>query len=152
MRSAYLPLHANLRCNILLLASDSHSPVSAMETSAKSSMLALVVLLQFVVVLTERRVITRVDPPPDDCTAVNCSWGDWSSWGPCDQPCGDTGVSSRTRSVTTRDSCGGRPCDGEAEETRECNRGCRNGGTPRHGRCHCTNEFWGKCCESGMFV
>ncbi|KAI0220739.1 hypothetical protein LSAT2_027792 [Lamellibrachia satsuma] len=119
-----------------------------MEMSAKSSMLALVVSLQFVVVLTERRVITRVDPPPDDCSAVNCSWGDWSSWGPCDQPCGDTGVSSRTRSVTTRDSCGGQPCDGDAEETRECNRGCRNGGTPRHGRCHCTNEFWGKCCES----
>ena len=108
----------------------------------------LTVVVMSHVVFAERRVIARVDPPPDDCAPVDCSWGEWSAWGPCDQPCGETGVQARTRSAETRDRCGGRECEGATEERRACNRGCRNGGAPRLDHCHCKDKHWGRCCEN----
>ena len=80
------------------------------------------------------------------CRPTHCAWGGWSDWGACSDPCGNAGTQTRSRSVATAKKCGGSDCAGSSRESKECNRFCHNGGTPRAGHCDCPDEFWGTCC------
>ena len=86
------------------------------------------------------------------CGRVNCSWGGWSQWGECNHPCGNAGTQSRSRGIARHPSCGGGGCSGPSSETRECNRGCYNGGSPLVAHCNCTEPFWNTCCQSREFI
>ena len=48
---------------------------------------------------------------------VNCAVGDWSAFAPCNQPCGQTLVVSRTRDITVQPSGGGAGCPGLVDST-----------------------------------
>ncbi len=52
---------------------------------------------------------------------VNCEWSQFGEWSGCSATCGG-GVQTRSRSVLRQANNGGRPCPGNAEETRICNR------------------------------
>ena len=83
------------------------------------------------------------------CTPRDCEVGKWLSWSGCSHRCGTTGVQTRTRSKTRSEQCGG-TCSYQLQESRSCNRNsCKNGGTPRSGRCSCMPGWTGTCCESG---
>ena len=69
---------------------------------------------------------------------VDGGWCKWSSWGSCSKSCGG-GDQLRKRSCTNpKPSYGGRPCQGEKQEKRNCNtQGCPGqylsmSATPRH--------------------
>ena len=83
---------------------------------------------------------------PCSCSLVNCTWGGWSAWAACSDPCGNAGWKSRSRGISRSRSCGGSRCSGPSSQTQACNRFCYNGGTPQPGHCDCT-EFWGTCCD-----
>ena len=52
---------------------------------------------------------------------VDGGWSSWSDWKSCSKSCG-TGFEERSRSCTSpAPSYGGKPCDGEARESRWCN-------------------------------
>jgi hypothetical protein len=53
------------------------------------------------------------------CCPVDCEVSEWSDWGDCSESCGG-GSATRTRKVTTQDSCGGKAC-GPTEQTENCN-------------------------------
>lgn len=53
----------------------------------------------------------------DDCP-VDCKWSDWSDWGGCSKTC-NGGKESRSRESTPGNSQG-KPCTGEALNTRTC--------------------------------
>ncbi|XP_078359361.1 uncharacterized protein LOC144643850 [Oculina patagonica] len=78
------------------------------------------------------------------CPVTNCVVSSWTSWSNCTQPCGTGGTQTRTRKVTRPASCGG-SCPARSQ-TKACNRGCPNGGTPIHGRCNCKPGYSGRCC------
>ena len=85
------------------------------------------------------------------CPVTNCSVGPWTSWSTCTQPCGTGGTQRRTRRVTRGATCGG-SCPALVE-TRACNRGCSNGGTPVSGRCiNCKTGYSGRCCTGGNIL
>ncbi|XP_074841635.1 SCO-spondin-like [Carettochelys insculpta] len=55
---------------------------------------------------------------------VTCSWSAWSPWAPCDRSCG-VGMQQRFRSPTNPAAAnGGAPCQGDAQEVRECHTAC----------------------------
>ena len=85
------------------------------------------------------------------CQVTNCAVSSWTSWNTCSQPCGNGGIQRRTRTVTRWASCGGRSCPAIAE-TRACNRGCSNRGTPLTGRCICKTGYSGRCCTGGKYI
>lgn len=85
------------------------------------------------------------------CPVRNCSVGPWTSWSTCTQPCGTGGSQRRTRRMTSAATCGG-SCPALVE-TRNCNRGCSNGGTPVSGRCiNCKTGYSGRCCTGGNIL
>ncbi len=93
-----------------------------------------------------RRSIRRTPAP---CTLQDCTVSSWSSWNSCSYPCGNNGVQSRSRSIVTHPSCGGKPCP-TLSETRACNRdNCLNQGTPHSTGCHCRPGYTGNCCQNG---
>ena len=47
-------------------------------------------------------------------------WDEFEDWGPCSKSCG-TGYKTRSRSVLTPLSKGGKECEGESAETNACN-------------------------------
>ena len=47
-------------------------------------------------------------------------WGDWSLWGSCSATCGK-GTKTRQRSEKDNAEHGGEECQGEREETTDCN-------------------------------
>ena len=51
----------------------------------------------------------------EDCPAVDCEWGSWSDWSPCEY-----GQRERTRVIITESSNGGAPCRGPYRETDVC--------------------------------
>lgn len=55
---------------------------------------------------------------------VDDGWSDWSEWTPCSEECGK-GIQERARNCTRPEpNFGGKPCEGQAEEIRECNNNC----------------------------
>merc|ERR1719145_452698 len=61
-----------------------------------------------------------------DSCPTDCKWAPWSVYGRCSLTCGTYGgVQVRQRSLETQSLNGGKLCDGESYETRECNKkGC----------------------------
>ncbi|XP_078379543.1 uncharacterized protein LOC144662575 [Oculina patagonica] len=75
--------------------------------------------------------------------SCNCSVSSWSPWSSCTQPCGNGGIQTRARNTS------GFACCPTPVETRLCNMGCPNGGTPvlgRDGECFCKIGYSGQCC------
>ncbi|XP_066483571.1 SCO-spondin-like [Tiliqua scincoides] len=55
---------------------------------------------------------------------VNCGWSAWSPWTPCGQKCG-VGMQQRFRSPSNPAAAnGGAPCQGDAQDVRECHTAC----------------------------
>ncbi|XP_062426817.1 LOW QUALITY PROTEIN: SCO-spondin-like [Rhea pennata] len=55
---------------------------------------------------------------------VACGWSAWSAWTACDHSCG-AGMQQRFRSPSNPAAAhGGAPCDGDAQEVRECHAPC----------------------------
>ena len=85
-------------------------------------------------------------PPPSDASRlqtqtcpVDCVVGDWSDWNTCSASCGDAGVRTRSRTITTPPLNGGLSCPPVTEEE-PCNR-----------RQCCVlneNEQWSNCTEN----
>ena len=82
------------------------------------------------------------------CPRINCAVTTFKQWSSCSLPCGNGGTQTRTRTVSRYPSCGGSSCP-PLIETRACNRGCSNGGTPLTGRCLCKSGYGGQCCTRG---
>ncbi len=56
-----------------------------------------------------------------DCCQVDGKFSHWSDWSACTKQCG-SGVRKRYRSCTNpSSSCGGKQCEGSAEDTQVCN-------------------------------
>lgn len=72
--------------------------------------------------MLERAVLSkrRPPPPPPPPPKVDCAFGRWSKWAPCTAKCGG-GKQDRSRGEKTPSEHGGKPCDGEYEEERDCN-------------------------------
>ncbi len=51
---------------------------------------------------------------------VDCVMSEWSSWGQCTSKCGG-GSQTRSRTVLTPPSNGGKPCEGQLSEVQGCN-------------------------------
>ena len=60
--------------------------------------------------------------PCSTCCPKNCVWSPWQDWSSCSKTCG-SGTQSRHRQVTEQPSCGGK-CDGEATDTKKCDKCC----------------------------
>uniref|UniRef100_H9GNM8 SCO-spondin n=1 Tax=Anolis carolinensis TaxID=28377 RepID=H9GNM8_ANOCA len=55
---------------------------------------------------------------------LNCGWSAWSPWTPCGRSCG-IGMQQRFRSPSNPAAAnGGAPCQGDAQEVRECHTAC----------------------------
>ena len=114
---------------------------------------ALVVSLFILLLSTEtelwRRRRRRRRPPP--CPVRDCILSSWSNWSGCTHQCGNSGTMTRTKTIDTYPSCGGRSCPYPLSDSpKRCNRDkCRNGGTPRYGYCSCRPGYQGTCCEAG---
>ena len=52
-------------------------------------------------------------------TIVDCEWDEFSEWSPCSKTCGE-GTQVRTRVISKQESNGGRPCEGNRRESRNC--------------------------------
>ena len=75
------------------------------------------------------------------CSPVNCRVSDWSTWSTCTQSCG-LGLTTRTRTKTTTEYCGG-SCYYRLIETKICNTQC----CPFD--CVYTWSAWSKCATCG---
>ena len=51
--------------------------------------------------------------------SVDCEWSDWRL-GDCSATCGD-GLRENHRYKVTEEKFGGKPCEGEAQTTEQCN-------------------------------
>ena len=54
-----------------------------------------------------------------DTFSVDCLWSQWSNWSTCSKTCG-TGIQERQRQISQFPENGGKQCDGEAHETKQC--------------------------------
>lgn len=68
-------------------------------------------------VVAKRR---RPPPPPPPPPKIDCSWGRWKKWSDCSAKCGG-GTKERERGERIRAQNGGLPCDGDAEQEKQCN-------------------------------
>ncbi|XP_064364124.1 SCO-spondin-like [Dromaius novaehollandiae] len=60
----------------------------------------------------------------DAACPVDCGWSAWSAWTACDRSCG-AGMQQRFRSPSNPAAAhGGAPCDGDAQEVRQCHVPC----------------------------
>ncbi|XP_071943927.1 SCO-spondin-like [Antedon mediterranea] len=83
----------------------------------------------------------------DSCVSLNCTWGPWTLWSPCQPPCGNNRTRTRQRAILHQAKCGG-ICDTDlAQETEQCGSYCLHGGTPMNGYCECDTPFSGTCCD-----
>ena len=62
-------------------------------------------------------IVQHYTAPPE---IIDGDWGAWSDWEPCTAICG-TGEQSRSRSCDSPPPSGGGDCQGDGQETRECN-------------------------------
>ena len=87
------------------------------------------------------------------CSPRHCTWKDWSFWSECTQTCGGTSEQTRRRENRQTALCNGTECIGDTQETRPCNRFCKNGGTlvENSASCQCQDYFSGSCCEAGCY-
>ncbi|XP_015755563.1 PREDICTED: thrombospondin type-1 domain-containing protein 7A-like [Acropora digitifera] len=84
-----------------------HSP----ENAAVLVLLVLVVDIQY----------SGASGRPRRCPVVNCSVSDWSPWSSCNSSMSEhEGSESRSRSITTTPSCGGKVCPLNLQESRLC--------------------------------
>ena len=75
----------------------------------------------------ECEIVRNYIAPPE---IIDGDWGAWSDWEPCTAICG-TGEQSRSRSCDSPPpSGGGGDCQGDGQETRECNTHSCPTGTP----------------------
>ncbi|CAH1245436.1 SCUBE1 [Branchiostoma lanceolatum] len=88
----------------------------------------------------------RAPPPP---RPVHCVWV-WGGWSSCSAQCGNSGVMTRSRTITQHAAHGGSGCSGPSSETQPCNRFCHNGGTPAGSRCSCQPGYTGTCCSTDV--
>jgi len=56
---------------------------------------------------------------PVAVTSIDCELNEWSEWSPCDKEC-DSGLQTRSRTIKTAPSNGGKQC-GATSEQRSCN-------------------------------
>jgi len=77
-----------------------------------------------------------------ECSPVNCRVSPWSTWNTCTQSCGG-GLTSRTRTKTTTEYCGGSCHSYHLRETKICNTEC----CPFN--CVYTWSAWSKCATCG---
>ena len=84
------------------------------------------------------------------CPVTNCAVDNWTEWSSCTQPCGTGGTQRRQRKVIRGATCGG-SCPFALVDSRTCNLGCSNGGTPLPGRCNCKTGYSGRCCTGGKY-
>ncbi|XP_015770617.1 PREDICTED: thrombospondin type-1 domain-containing protein 7B-like isoform X1 [Acropora digitifera] len=84
-----------------------HSP----ENAAVLVLLVLVVDIQY----------SGASGRPRRCPVVNCSVSDWSPWSSCNSSMTEhEGSESRSRSIKTTPSCGGKVCPLNLQESRLC--------------------------------
>jgi len=85
----------------------------------------------------------------DECCAVDCEITAWSSWSPCTETCGLSGVSFRERKVKKQAECGGF-CPKKLNENIVCNLICLNEGVidSVNNECMCGKGWSGTCCEN----
>lgn len=50
---------------------------------------------------------------------VDCKWGEFDGWSRCSKTCGK-GKQTRSRSIETPASNGGKECEGDAREVKAC--------------------------------
>lgn len=60
----------------------------------------------------------------EGCCAVDCQLNEWTPWPSCDVSCEKSGNQTRTRTVKANSKCGGKKCNVELVETRQCQGGC----------------------------
>jgi len=66
---------------------------------------------------------TTDDDQVTTTAAVEGNWGEWTTWIPCSQSCGDGGVEKRRRECDNPPPTdGGKGCAGVGEEERRCNK------------------------------
>ena len=51
---------------------------------------------------------------------VDCEWDEFGDWTKCDKSCGG-GTQNRVRKVKTKAQHGGKVCEGNARDDRQCN-------------------------------
>lgn len=131
----------------------SFSRIKMTKVTAFFCLLCIVMLFAETSTFAWRRRRRRRRRRTITCQLSDCTVSSWSSWSSCSYPCGTGGTQSRSRYVTTRQACGGRPCP-SLYESRACNRNpnlCRNYGTPHSTGCFCKAGFTGTCCSYGKF-
>eukprot|EP00441_Pelagodinium_beii_P023760 CAMPEP_0197667352 /NCGR_PEP_ID=MMETSP1338-20131121/66005_1 /TAXON_ID=43686 ORGANISM="Pelagodinium beii, Strain RCC1491" /NCGR_SAMPLE_ID=MMETSP1338 /ASSEMBLY_ACC=CAM_ASM_000754 /LENGTH=1174 /DNA_ID=CAMNT_0043246569 /DNA_START=290 /DNA_END=3814 /DNA_ORIENTATION=- len=74
--------------------------------------------------------------------AIDCVYSEWTAWSACDKSC-NGGVMSRSRYKMVEDQFGGKACDGDSQEKKQCD----------HPPCPLDCEFspwgdWGECTSS----
>jgi len=73
------------------------------------------------------------EKPCQECSPVDCRWGEWEMWSACDK-CG--GQRKRYRHIQVQPDCGGAACAAHnAEEMGNCTRSC-------HERTYCSWQEW----------
>ena len=92
-------------------------------------------------------LILNVIIPKGVLSDKDCVLSQWTSWGSCSQPCGNDGISmrSRTKVKGDQDDCIGQTL----KEFKDCNRICYNDGVPHATGCTCKAGFTGTCCKNG---
>lgn len=68
----------------------------------------------------DKKTMDAITSSNTNMQSRDCVWGNWSNWSECDKPCG-SGKKLRKRQIKTQRFMAGNPCDGDSEESQECN-------------------------------